>query len=629
MDYRHVLQQGTVLDRKYRIERVIGSGGFGITYEAFDIGLATPVAIKEYYPAQFGMRDATHSVRARTEGDRPLFERLLASFIREARTLARFDHAAIVRVLNVFEAHGTAYTVMKYEVGPSLKQWLAELGRQPSQFEIDRIAAPVLNALEMLHDTAYLHRDIAPDNIIVRADGTPVILDFGASRRVVTEMTGTVTGIVKQGYSPQEQYATDGRQQGPWTDIYAFGATLYRAVAGNPPNEATERMLDDLMRPAVAFANGDYRMDFLEGLDWSLSLRPRERPQNIREWRQKLFRGTYLEQAGAPSTYPVTAVSGSGPTAGGAGAGGPAANPAAVASGTPSKPLAPASGPAGIDALADAAPQSGPIPGLPPQRWSMQRMALAGGGLVVVAALFLFAVLPRGTAVIPNSNVAVERSPASGPTPTVAEAEEALRRARAAAEKAAREQAVAAKAAAEKAAAVRAAADARAREETAGRAEAERAAAAKAAAEKATADKAATEQRAREAEARAAATLHSDLRRELARLGCLSQTGSGTWGDVDRTALLRFARLASLRFDGSPTQDSLAALKGTREAICSLECPSGQSRVGGRCVSASDGNAQASQTKAPTASCSEINQRAQIGLLTEADRASLRSGTCR
>ena len=232
MDYRQVLQTGTVLDGKYRIERVIGSGGFGITYEAFDIGLAAPVAIKEYYPSQFGVRDATYSVRPRSERDREIFDRLLSSFLREARTLNQFEHPAIVRVLSVFEAYGTAYMVMKYETGPSLKAWLADLVRLPTQSELDRLVPPLLDSLEMMHSADFLHRDIAPDNIIVRADGSPVLLDFGASRRVMGEMTGTLTGVVKKGYSPQEQYATDSRSQGPWTDIYALGATLYRCISG-------------------------------------------------------------------------------------------------------------------------------------------------------------------------------------------------------------------------------------------------------------------------------------------------------------------------------------------------------------------------------------------------------------
>ena len=137
----------------------------------------------------------------------------------------------------MFEANSTAYMVMRFEQGQSFEAWLKGLGRPPTQEELDRIAAPLLDALEMMHAENFLHRDIAPDNIIVRADGTPVLLDFGAARRAVAEMSRALTGIVKAGYSPQEQYASDSRLQGPWSDIYALGGTLYRAVTGGSPKK--------------------------------------------------------------------------------------------------------------------------------------------------------------------------------------------------------------------------------------------------------------------------------------------------------------------------------------------------------------------------------------------------------
>jgi serine/threonine protein kinase len=314
MDYRRTLQPDTVLDGKYRIGHVLGSGGFGITYEAYDIRLAATVAIKEYFPSQFGLRDSTFSVRPRSDGDREMFERLRESFLREARTLNQFDHPAVVRVLNVFESHGTAYMVMKYESGPNLKAWLADLLRLPTQSELDRLTAPLLDALEMMHAAAFLHRDIAPDNIIVRADGTPVLLDFGASRRVMGEMSGTLTGVVKKGYSPQEQYATDGRAQGPWTDIYALGATLYRCISDDTPDEATNRMLDDRMQPAVEVGAGRYRPAFLAAIDAAVILRPSGRPQSIDVWRRMLFDGLVVPP-GHPQSWPTTAATG--PTSGG------------------------------------------------------------------------------------------------------------------------------------------------------------------------------------------------------------------------------------------------------------------------------------------------------------------------
>src|ERR1700680_2644276 len=219
MEARTGLPKGTLLDASYRIESVIGSGGFGITYEAEDVRLGTKVAIKEYYPSEFGQRDVSLSVRPTSEKQKKTFEWGRASFLQEARTLARFRHLSVVQVTRVFEAHSTAYMVMIFEGGPHLGAWLEGLGRSPTQDELDRIAVPLLDALELMHGQDFLHRDISPDNIIVRSDGTPVLLDFGAARRAVAEMSHALTGIVKSGYSPHEQYATDGRLQGTWTDI--------------------------------------------------------------------------------------------------------------------------------------------------------------------------------------------------------------------------------------------------------------------------------------------------------------------------------------------------------------------------------------------------------------------------
>ena len=256
MDSRLGLPENTILDGGYRIARVVGSGGFGITYEAEDINLATHVAIKEYYPFDFGDRDATMSVRPRSDRHKSTFDWGRSNFLLEARTLARFEHPSIVRVSRVFEANSTAYMVMRFEQGKNFEAWLKALGRPPTQEELDRIAAPLLDALEMMHAQNFLHRDIAPDNIIVRPDGTPVLLDFGTARRAVAEKSRALTGIVKAGYSPQEQYASDSRLQGPWSDLYAFGGTLYRAVTGKAPEEATLRFDEDHMASGGAGREG-------------------------------------------------------------------------------------------------------------------------------------------------------------------------------------------------------------------------------------------------------------------------------------------------------------------------------------------------------------------------------------
>jgi hypothetical protein len=176
VDGRVTLPNNTILDGSYRIEDVIGSGGFGVTYLAEDINLGNRFALEEYYPFDFGYRDSTMSIKPKSERHKDTFEWGRASFLQEARMLARFRHPGIVRVTRVFEANSTAYMVMEFEEGKMFKNWLKAIGRPPE--ELDRIATSILDALEMMHGTNFLHRDIAPDNILMRADRTPVFARF-------------------------------------------------------------------------------------------------------------------------------------------------------------------------------------------------------------------------------------------------------------------------------------------------------------------------------------------------------------------------------------------------------------------------------------------------------------------
>lgn len=280
------LQPGTML-RQYKVQKVLGAGGFGVTYLVKDENLDKLFAIKEYYPESFAHRTGqTIKANAANVDD---FVWGKERFMAEARVLARFRHPNIVGVTQIFEANRTAYIVLEYQSGHSLTEWLTELGRHPSQVEIDAIVEPILSALDTIHRNDLLHRDIAPDNIYIRDDGSPVLIDFGSAREAIAQRTKTLSAIVKTGYSPAEQYSTRGSGQGPWSDIYAFAATLYRAITGEHPEEATDRMLADNYVPASQATKGDYRLAFLDAIDWGLKLSPKERPQSVTEWRTALF----------------------------------------------------------------------------------------------------------------------------------------------------------------------------------------------------------------------------------------------------------------------------------------------------------------------------------------------------
>ncbi|MGF1650848.1 MAG: protein kinase [Hyphomicrobiaceae bacterium] len=284
------LEAGTVLADDFEIERVLGAGGFGITYLATERALHRHVTIKEYFPSDFAIRGAGATALPRSSGREEDFAWGLSRFIDEARTLARFNHPNIVKVYRYFEENETAYMVLHFEQGPQLRQWLKDLGRTVRQEELDAIAGPLLHALETLHAADFLHRDIAPDNIIIRPDGSPVLIDFGSARGDIARQSRTVSALVKPGYSPFEQYGQDGIAQGPWTDIYALAATLYQAVTGKRPPDSPTRMIKDDLRPAREAAVGAFRQDFLVALDRALSLEIAARPQSVAAWRHHLLR---------------------------------------------------------------------------------------------------------------------------------------------------------------------------------------------------------------------------------------------------------------------------------------------------------------------------------------------------
>ena len=277
----------------YRISRVLGHGGFGITYLALDTNLEQAVAIKEYLPGSIATRGPDHQVLPLTPDHEPDYRWGLERFISEGRTLARFDHPAIVRVLSVFEAHGTAYLVMRFERGQTLGAELKEKKTLPEE-RVRAVIDTCMDGLETVHAAGFIHRDIKPANIYLRDDGHAVLIDFGSARQALSEHTQTLTTLVSPGYAPFEQYQSDGKQQGPWTDIYALAATAYRCVTGIAPMAAVDRgrgILDskgDPLHKCSELATGDYSPNLLAAIDAGLSFHSDERPQNIAAWRAAL-----------------------------------------------------------------------------------------------------------------------------------------------------------------------------------------------------------------------------------------------------------------------------------------------------------------------------------------------------
>ena len=268
---------------EYEILSVIGEGGFGIVYLAYDHFLQRQVALKEYMPSSLAGRSRMGlEVTIKSERHRDTFAAGLKSFINEARLLAQFDHRALVKVYRFWEGNGTAYMVMPYVVGPTLKAALAEMPALPSEGWLrEQVLTPLMEALTLLHKASCLHRDIAPDNILLTETG-PMLLDFGAARKVIGDLNQTLTVVLKPGYAPIEQYGeVAALTQGPWTDVYALGGVVRYAITGKVPVSATTRLVQDTMVPMAQLAAGQYSEAFLQAVDAALAVKPADRPQDM------------------------------------------------------------------------------------------------------------------------------------------------------------------------------------------------------------------------------------------------------------------------------------------------------------------------------------------------------------
>ncbi|MBI3347424.1 MAG: protein kinase [Burkholderiales bacterium] len=266
----------------------LGVGGFGIVYLARDHSLEREIAIKEYMPSQFAQRDGRSQVSVRSISMRETFELGRRSFVNEARLLARFDHPSLLKVYRFWEANGTAYMAMPRLVGQNLREARRGLPAvPPPEAWARRVFDAVLGGLEALHAQQVWHRDVAPDNIFLPADGsTPILLDFGAARQAIGDRTQVFTAILKPSFAPIEQYAEAASlKQGPWTDFYALAAVMHELLTGRPPPPCTARAMGDELAPLAA---PGYSPRFLAALDWALRVPPHQRPVSAAAWREVL-----------------------------------------------------------------------------------------------------------------------------------------------------------------------------------------------------------------------------------------------------------------------------------------------------------------------------------------------------
>lgn len=294
----NALPPGTYLG-EFELTQVVGEGGFGIVYLAVDHSLQRRIALKEYMPSSLAERTSGMQVSSLSEDDEETFRKGLDSFINEARLLAQFDHPSLVKVHRFWEANGTAYMVMPFYEGPTLKDVLRNLPGPPDEAWLRGLLEPLTEVLAVIHGQQCYHRDIAPDNILLLAgSGRPLLLDFGAARRVIGDANQALTVILKPGYAPVEQYAeVPGMKQGPWTDVYALAAVVYFAITGRKPPPAVGRLLHDQYVPLVQQAAGRYSEAFLGAIDRALVVKPAERTQNIDAFRAALGFGALAREA--------------------------------------------------------------------------------------------------------------------------------------------------------------------------------------------------------------------------------------------------------------------------------------------------------------------------------------------
>lgn len=334
-----------------QLDEVLGIGGFGIVYRAFDRTLRRAVAIKEYMPSMLATRGGDYTVSLRSERFAQAFDAGRGAFLNEARLLAQFDHPGLVKVLHFWESHGTAYMVMPFYEGRTLKQ-LLDGGMRISETQLRNIVGALLGALDTLHRAQCFHRDVALDNVLIRPNGSAILLDFGAARKRIGDLVDDGAMMIKPGYAPIEQYTDDPAfSQGPWTDLYALGAVMHAMITGELPPAAVVRSIKDTYRPLASRelpAGEVYSPAFLAAVDHALQLRIPDRPESVAAFAAELGLRDFDRTGsgyGAPAVPPV----------GDAGRGGGDKGAASVEAGTASVAAATSIG-AGGAASGGAAP---------------------------------------------------------------------------------------------------------------------------------------------------------------------------------------------------------------------------------------------------------------------------------
>ena len=289
----HQLECGSILAGTYLIGKVLGQGGFGITYIGWDLNLDIKVAIKEYYPEGCVTRDAhTHiSVLTYAGPKEAYFQKGKERFVNEARALAKFPgDSGVVGVRTFFYENGTAYIVMDFVEGETLKSYAQRRGGKLPAAEVLALFQPIFRSLARVHDSGLLHRDISPDNLMLKTDGTLALLDFGAARQMSTEGEHSNTINVKHGFAPEEQYRTRG-EQGPWTDVYALCATIYRLTTGRTPPEALDRMADGTLLTPPNQLGADFTHAQEAAIIHGLAVRASDRTRDVRQLEKELYGG--------------------------------------------------------------------------------------------------------------------------------------------------------------------------------------------------------------------------------------------------------------------------------------------------------------------------------------------------